>query len=91
VVAIVHAQSIGVAVSAPSVFGRNLQPAGKRSEHPRGMLLNHTHAKVSSEQAWEPMASSGVNFCRKTRTVRWRLHEPIQWLILVPTYVCEHR
>jgi hypothetical protein len=28
-----------------------------------------THLLASSEQAWEPMASSSVNFCRKTRTV----------------------
>jgi hypothetical protein len=29
-----------------------------------------TRLLASSEQAWEPMASSSVNFCRKTRTVR---------------------
>jgi hypothetical protein len=29
-----------------------------------------TRLLASSEQAWDPMASSSVNFCRKTRTVR---------------------
>jgi hypothetical protein len=28
-----------------------------------------TRMFASSEQAWDPMASSGVNVCRKTRTV----------------------
>jgi hypothetical protein len=32
----------------------------------------------SSQQAWEPMASSSVNFCRKTRTV----HSPWTGLLL---------
>ena len=30
--------------------------------------IGHTHARASSEQAWEPMASSRVHLCRKTRT-----------------------
>jgi hypothetical protein len=31
--------------------------------------IGHTHARASSgAKAWEPIASSGVNFCRKTRT-----------------------
>jgi hypothetical protein len=37
---------------------------GKRSEHPRGMPLV-ARLLDSSEQAWEPMASSSVNVCRK--------------------------
>jgi hypothetical protein len=41
---------------------------GKRSELPRGMPLV-TRVFASSEHAWDPMASSSVNFCRKTRTV----------------------
>jgi hypothetical protein len=44
-------------------------PPGKRSEHPRCMLLV-TRTLASSEQAWEPMASSRVNSCRKTRTLQ---------------------
>jgi hypothetical protein len=36
----------------------------KRSVHPRGMPLV-TCMLASSEQAWEPMASSDVNSCRK--------------------------
>jgi hypothetical protein len=42
---------------------------GKRCELPRGMPLV-TRVFASSEHAWDPMASSSVNFCRKTRTVR---------------------
>jgi len=36
--------------------------------YPRGLPLV-TRVLASSEQAWEPMASSIVNFCRKARTV----------------------
>jgi hypothetical protein len=31
--------------------------------------IGRTHGSASSEQAWESMATSSVNFCRKTRTV----------------------
>jgi hypothetical protein len=51
-----------------SVWTQITVPTGKKSGHPRGMPLV-THMLASSEQAWEPMASSSVNFCRKTRTV----------------------
>jgi hypothetical protein len=41
---------------------------GKRNELPRGMSLV-TRVFASSEHAWDPMASSSVKFCQKTRTV----------------------
>jgi hypothetical protein len=44
-------------------------PTGKRGKHPRGMPLG-TGMFASSEHAWDQMASSSVNFGRKTRTVQ---------------------
>jgi hypothetical protein len=52
-----------------SVWTQFTVQTGKRSELPRGMPLV-TRLLASSELAWGPMASSSVNFCRKTRTVR---------------------
>jgi hypothetical protein len=51
-----------------SVWTQFTVSTGKKSELPRGMPLV-TRAFASSEHAWDPMASSSVNFCRKTRTV----------------------
>jgi hypothetical protein len=51
-----------------SVWTQFTVQTGKRSELPRGMPLV-TRVFASSEHAWDPMASSSVNFCRKTRTV----------------------
>jgi hypothetical protein len=54
-----------------SVWTQFTVQTGKRSELPRGMpLLDHKHGRASSEHAWDPMASSSANFCRKTRTVQ---------------------
>ena len=50
-----------------SVWTQFTVQTGKRSELPRGMPLV-TRVFASSEHAWDPMASSSVNFCRKTRT-----------------------
>jgi hypothetical protein len=41
---------------------------GKSTVLPRGMPLV-TRMIASSEQAWNPMASSSAKFCLKTRTV----------------------
>jgi hypothetical protein len=51
----------------PFVFGRNLQCQPVRGVNTRGecLAIGHTHARASSEQAWEPTASSSVNTCRK--------------------------
>jgi hypothetical protein len=54
--------------SAFSVWTQYTVQTGKRSELPRGMPLV-TRVFASSEHAWDPMASSSVNFCRKKRTV----------------------
>jgi hypothetical protein len=51
-----------------SVWTQFTVSTGKRSELPRGMPLV-TRVFASSEHAWDPMASSSVNFCRKTGTV----------------------
>jgi hypothetical protein len=45
---------------------------GKRVKLPRGMPMV-TRMFASSEHAWDPMASSSVDFCRKTRTVHYNL------------------
>jgi hypothetical protein len=49
-----------------------------------------TRVFASSEHAWDPMASSSVNFCRKTRTVHQRHLNELQmievvtfWLLVV--------
>jgi hypothetical protein len=44
-------------------------PTGKRQWAPERNVIGHTHGSTSSEHAWDPMASSSVDFCRKTRTV----------------------
>ena len=56
--------------SAPafSVWMQFPVPTGKMCELPRGIPLV-TRMLVLSEQASEPVASSSVNLCRKTRTV----------------------
>jgi hypothetical protein len=54
--------------SAFSVWTQFTVSTGIRSELPRGMPLV-TRVFASSEHAWDPMASSSVNFCQKTRTV----------------------
>jgi hypothetical protein len=63
---------VRAAVCAAVAFGVwtqfTVQP-GKRSELPRGVPLV-TRMLASSEQACDPMASSSVNFCLKTSTVR---------------------
>jgi hypothetical protein len=46
------------------VYGSN----GKSSGRPRGMPLV-TRIFASNEHAWDPMASSSANSCRKTNTV----------------------
>jgi hypothetical protein len=61
----------GSCVTAFSVWTQCTVQTGKRSELPRGMPLV-TRGFASSEHAWDPMASSSVNFCRKTRTVPQR-------------------
>jgi hypothetical protein len=40
------------------------------SGHSRGMLLDRTHARASSEQAWEPIAASRATFCRDASTAQ---------------------
>jgi hypothetical protein len=73
-----------VAVVSPCFFNEKATPAlwiaylqcldaiysvnWQKSGHPRRMSLV-TRLLASSEQAWEPMASSSVDFCRKTCTV----------------------
>jgi hypothetical protein len=52
-----------------SVWTQFTVSTGKKSELPRGMPMV-TRVFASSEHAWDPMASSSVNFCRKTRTVQ---------------------
>jgi hypothetical protein len=47
----------------------------------------HTPSLHQAEQAWEPMASSSVNFCRKTRTVPTSLCAQISRPFTVPTVV----
>jgi hypothetical protein len=58
----------GVGFDLQCVWTQFTVSTGKRSGHPRGMPLV-TRMFVSSEHAWDPMASSSVNFCRKTCTV----------------------
>jgi hypothetical protein len=36
---------------------------------PERNAIGHTHVRASSEQAWDPMASSSANSCSKTSTV----------------------
>jgi hypothetical protein len=60
---------------------------GKRSGHTRGMPLDHTHARASSEQAWEPMLSASADFCRKTRTVPRPEYEEHHDVVAVPVPV----
>ncbi len=55
-------------IRRPSVLLCNLRWYGKLQWTRKRNAIGHTHARASSEQAWEPMASSSVNFCRKTRT-----------------------
>jgi hypothetical protein len=55
-----------------SVWTQVTVPTGKRSGHPTGMALV-TCMFASSEHAWDPMASSSVDFCLKTRTVHVKL------------------
>jgi hypothetical protein len=62
------------------VYGGN----GKRPWIPEKNALGHTPARCrclcsSSEQAWEPMASSSVNFCRKTRTTQ--RHRDVHYIV----------
>jgi hypothetical protein len=70
-----------------SVWTQFTVQTGKRSEPPRGMPLV-TRMFASSEHAWDPMASSSVNSCRKTRTVpatRAKLvscHFSLGWLLV---------
>jgi hypothetical protein len=52
-----------------SVCGRNLQCQPVRPRTLERNAIGHTHARASSEQVWEPMASSSVNSCRKTCTM----------------------
>jgi hypothetical protein len=54
-----------------SVWTQFTVQTGVRSELPRGMPLV-TRVFASSEHALDPMASSSVNFCRKTHTVHCR-------------------
>jgi hypothetical protein len=55
----------------PSVCGRNLQCQPVRGGYAREEC-RWSHAcksvKRSEAKAWEPMASSNANFCRKTQT-----------------------
>jgi hypothetical protein len=62
------AQTIVFLLTAFSVWTQFTVQTGKKSELPRGIPLV-TRVFASSEHAWDPMASSSVNFCRKTRTV----------------------
>jgi hypothetical protein len=65
----------------PSAFGRNLQCEPVRGvKHPRGMPLV-THLLASREQAWEPMASSGVNFCRNAHCTQSLRGVPVLELV----------
>jgi hypothetical protein len=52
----------------PLAVGRSLwwQRSGRTPER---NAIGHMHARASSEQAWEPMASSSAKFRRITRTV----------------------
>jgi hypothetical protein len=48
-----------------SVWTKFKVSTGNKSGSQRGMALDPTPARASSEQVWDPMASSSVNFCRK--------------------------
>jgi hypothetical protein len=50
----------------PSVFGRKLQCQPVRKWPLKRNAIDHTRQLASSEQAWEPMASSSLKLCRKT-------------------------
>ena len=62
------AESVALAAATFSVWTQLTMSTGKKSGHSRGMPLV-TRLLASSEQAWEPMVSSSVNSCQKTRTV----------------------
>jgi hypothetical protein len=54
---------------SPSVFGRRVYCQPVRGVSTEKNAIDHTHARASSgAKAWEPMASSSGDFCRKTRT-----------------------
>jgi hypothetical protein len=55
-----------------AIYGGN----GKRQWTSERYVIGRTHASVSSEQAWEPTASSSVNVCRKTSTVHFPEEAP---------------
>jgi hypothetical protein len=52
-----------------SVWTQFTVQTGKRSELPKGMTLVTRMFTSSVLQAWDPMASSSADFCRKMRTV----------------------
>jgi hypothetical protein len=59
-------------VLVPTVFGRNLQCKPVRGVNLREECHWSHHVRfmfASSEHVWDPMASSSVTFCRKTRTI----------------------
>jgi hypothetical protein len=60
----VQTQRTGPKLCAFSVWTQFTVSTSKRSELPRGMPLA-TRMFASSEHAWDPMASSRVDFCRK--------------------------
>jgi hypothetical protein len=59
-----------------TVFGRNLQRKPVRGVNFREEC--HWSHACSLQHAWDPMATSSVNFCRKTRTVPTRIDDPKQ-------------
>jgi hypothetical protein len=55
------------AVAFGSCGGVHRNCSSKRSGLPRGVPLDHTHTRASSEQVWEPMASSSAHPRRSTK------------------------
>jgi hypothetical protein len=47
---------------------------------PERNAIGHARARASSEHAWGPMASSSVNYCRKTCTAAYLIIVPIREL-----------
>ena len=68
---------VGKKRGAFSVATQFTVSTGKRSELPRGMPLV-TRVFASSEHAWDPMASSSVNFCRKRAPCRAPLRAGVE-------------
>jgi hypothetical protein len=62
----------------PSMFGQQCQPVSAVNIRERNGI-SHIHARASSKQAWESMASSSENVCPKTHTVAMSVVVGLKW------------